>query len=166
MNGENRKDTSSGTVHIDDDKIFWDYKGQNIVRVDVKDVVVIGEYTNSDGPYFDDWFLTFVTRDGQWQSIPWYAENRGELQKYLTQRFQCNFNVSLLTGSFEWNSLVRFPAHLEGKTLFVLFPTEKYKAPKNLFEKILSSMGFGGFDTTKYVLLTDDVKNEVNNACR
>ena len=166
MEKQIHKDTSSGIVRVQDDKIFWEYDNKVILEIDVRHIVVIGEYTNSDGPYFDDWFLTFVTKDGQWQSIPWYADNRDELLKYLSEKFQPDFNISYLTGSFEWKSIVRHPTNLKGKALFKLTPTEKYKEPKTIFDKILSSVGLGGFDTTKYVDLTEEVKNELTNASR
>ena len=66
-------------VRLQGERVFWDYDNKNIFQIDINDIVVIGEYTNSDGPYFDDWFITFVTKDGQWQSIPWYADNIDEL---------------------------------------------------------------------------------------
>jgi len=69
MQGKLHKDNTSGKVRLQDDQIFWDYDNKNILEIDINEIVVIGEYTNSDGPYFDDWFLTLVTKDGQWQSI-------------------------------------------------------------------------------------------------
>jgi len=166
MQRQKDKENTSGKIRIDNDKIFWDYNDKNIFEVATKDIIVIGEYTNADGPYFDDWFITFVTKDRQWQSIPLYADNREFLLDYLCEKFQPDFKEILLTGSFEWNSVVRHPSHLKGKPLFKLTPTENYKAPKTFFDKILSSAGLGGFDTTKYIDLTDEVKNELTNACR
>jgi hypothetical protein len=160
------KDTSSGIVYLQNDKILWDYDNKNVLQIAISEIVVIGEYTNSDGPYFDDWFLTFVTKDGHWQSIPWYADNIDELTSLLCDKFQADLNVSFLTGSTEWASLVRHPTHLKTKPLFKLTPTESFKEPKTFFDKLLSSFGFGDFDTTKYIDLTEEVKNETTNACR
>jgi len=158
------KDTSSGIVRLQDEKIFWDYDNKNVLQININDIVVIGEYTNSDGPYFDDWFLTFVTKDGQWQSIPWYADDIDRLTSFLCDRFQPDLNGSFLTGSTEWASVIRHPIHLKNKTLFKLTPTETFKETKTFFDKLLSSIGFGGFDTTKYVDLTEEVKSELANA--
>ena len=166
MQGQIQKDNTSGRVHIQGNKIFWDVQGKNILHIQINDIVIIGEYTNADGPHFDDWFITFVTKDRQWQSIPLYADNREILLDYLCDKFQPDFKEMLLIGSFEWNSLVRHPKHLRGKPLFKLTPTENYKEPKTFFDKILSSTGLGSFDTTKYIDLTDEVKTELTNACR
>ena len=166
MKQKTHNDTSSGIVRLQNDKILWDYDNKNILQIAINDIVVIGEYTNSDGPYLDDWFLTFVTKDGNWQNIPWYADNIDELTNLLCDKFQSDLNVSFLTGSTEWASVVRHPTHLKNKTLFKVTPTESFKEPKTFFDKLLSSIGFGGFDTTKYVDLTEEVKSEVTNACR
>ncbi len=160
------KDNSSGIVRVENDKLFWKFENKNILEVDMEAVVVIGEYTNSDGPYFDDWFLTFVTKDGQWYSIPWYTDNIDEVTQYLTNRFHQNLSATHLANSTNWKSVIRYPLHLEGKALFTLTPSDNYKAPKTFFDKILSSVGFGGFDTTQNIALTEEVKNEVTNASR
>lgn len=127
---------------------------------------MIGEYTNSDGPYFDDWFITFVTKDRHWQSIPWYADNIDELTQYLSNKFQQDFNVTYLAGSTEWKSIIRYPVHLKGKTLFTLTPSATYKEPKTFLDKILSSVGIGNFDTTHIITLTQEVQNELTYVSR
>ncbi len=166
MQEKTHKGTSSGKVRLQDEKIFWDYDNKNVLQIDITDIIVIGEYTNSDGPYFDDWFLTFVTKDGHWQSIPWYAEDIDALTNLLCDKFQSDLNRSYLTGSTKWASIVRHPTHLKNEILFKLTPTETFKEPKTFFDKIISSIGFGGSDTTKYVDLTDKIRNEVANASR
>lgn len=119
-----------------------------------------------NGPWFDDWFLTFVTKDGNCFNIPWYADNIDKLTKVLCNRFQSDLNVSYLTNSTTRNSIVRYPSNLKGHTLFVLTPSKKHKEPKTFLDKILSSVGLGNFDTTKDVDLTDEVKKELTNASR
>ena len=166
MQRQSKKDNSSGIVRLTGDKVFWDFDNKNIFEVDINDIVVIGEYTNSDGPYFDDWFLTLVTKDGQWHSIPLYADNIDEVTQYLSDKFNQDLNATHLANSTEWKSIVRYPLHLEDTALFTLTPSDNYKKPKSFFDKMLSSVGFGGFDTTQNISLTEEVKNEVANASR
>src|SRR5688500_7999659 len=109
-----RREKESGYACIRNNKICWDFNNQNYAEVDSDKIVVIGEFTNSDGPYLDDWFIAFVTSDGYWQSISWYSENIEEVTKFLSQKFQTDLNISFLTGSAHWKSIVRFPKHLEG----------------------------------------------------
>jgi hypothetical protein len=166
MQEQATKDNYSGTVRIQDGKIFWDVDNKNILELDINEVVVVGEYSNSDGPYFDDLFLTFVTKEQQWHSIPWYADNINEVTQYLSDKFHQDLNETRLANSTEWKSIVRYPLHLEGKALFILTPSDTYKVPKTFIDKIFSSVGFDGFDTTQNIALTEEVKNEVTNASR
>ena len=166
MQGQVKQDNSSGIVRLQDDTVFWDYDNKTIVQLDLNSVVVIGEYTNSDGPYFDDWFLTFVTKDGQWQSIPLYADNMDELIKHLSNKFHQDFTLTQLANSTEWKSVVHYPTHLNGKPLFTLTPSDTYKVPETLLDNVMYSAGFGNFDTTQYITLTDEIKQELTNASR
>jgi hypothetical protein len=156
----------SGIITIEGEMVVWHNIDLVFATFNLSDVVVIGEHTNSNGPWFDDWFINFVTKDGKWFSISWYADNIDELTKILCNRFQSGLDGSFLTGSTKWASVVRHPTHLENKPLFKLTPTENYKEPKTILDKMLYSFGLGNFDTTKELDLTDEVKNELTNACR
>jgi hypothetical protein len=164
MQGQINKEASSGTVRLQGDVIFWDFGNKNISQINVNDIVVVGEYTNSDGPYFDDWFLVFVTQDGQWHAISWYADNIDDTTRYLSEKFHEDLNGSHLANSTEWKSIVRYPTYLKDKPLFILTPSDTYKIPVSFLDKILSSIGFGNFDTTQNISLTEDVKNELTKA--
>jgi hypothetical protein len=166
MQEEIKKENSSGIVRLEGDIVFWDYNNKNILQIDLNEIVVIGEYTNADGPYFDDWFITFVTKEGKWQSIPWYADNIDALTQYLNNKFQQDFTVTYLAGSTEFNSIVHYPLHLKEKTLFAVTPSATYKEPKTLLDKILFSIGLGNFNTTKNINLTEAVQNELKNVSR
>lgn len=157
---------SSGKVTIEGDKVIWHNEDLVFATFKLSDIVVIGEKTNSNGPWFDDWFLTFVAKDGNWFDVPWYADNIDELTKVLCNKFQSDLNLSYLTNSTTWNSVVRHPLNLKGHNLFVLTPSKDYKEPKTFFDKILFSVGLGNFDTTKDIHLTDEVKKELANASR
>lgn len=161
-----RPEQSSGIIAVEGDKVIWHNEDLVFATFNLSDIVIIGEKTNSNGPWFDDWFLTFVTKDGNCFDIPWYADNIDELTKILCDRFQPDLNVSYLTNSTKWNSIVRHPSSLKGNNLFVLTPIKTYKEPKTIFDKILSSVGLGNFDTTKEISLTDEVKKELTNASR
>ena len=158
-----KPEQSSGKVTVEGDKVIWHNEDLVFSKFNLSDIIVIGENTNSNGPWFDDWFLTFVTKDGNWFNIPWYADNIDELTKSLCERFQPDLNVSYLTNSTKWDSIIRHPSSLRGSNLFLLRPIKNYKEPKNFFEKMLSSVGLGHFNTTKEVDLTDDVKKELTN---
>ena len=158
------KNYSSGIVRLQGNRFFWDYENENIFQIDINDIVVIGEYTNSEGPYINDWFLIFITKDGHWQSIPLYANNIDELTQFLGDKFHQDFNETCLANSTEWKSIIRYPIHLIGKTLFTLTPSSTYKEPKTFLDKVQSSVGLGNFDITQNITFTEEVKKELNNA--
>jgi hypothetical protein len=154
-------DYESGTISLKGSTVIWHNDDLVLLQLDLADIIIIGEYTNSNGPWFDDWFLTFVTRDGAWRSIPWYAKNMEELLRVLSVRFHPALENSSLANSTSWKSVVRYPIALEGKELFNKVPSRTYKAPKNWFHKLLYSIGLGGFDLSYDLELTDPVKIEL-----
>lgn len=156
-----RPEVSSGIITIDHKKVTWHNEDLVFASFDLQDVVIIGETTNSNGPWFDDWFLTFVMKDGSWINISWYAENIEELTKILSEIFKSDFTKSCLINSTSWNSIVSHPSHLKGDALFVLVPSKNNKAPKSFFDKLLHLIGFGNFSTAKDTHLTDKVKKEL-----
>jgi hypothetical protein len=163
---DDKKESTSGKVQVTDGKIVWSYQNETVVEIHLNEISVIGEYTNSDGPYFDDWFMVFVTKDGQWKHISWYAENIDDLATVLSEKFQFDFHGSFLTGSTEWASVVIYPLHLKNEPLFTLTLSEQFKEPKTFFQRLQYGIGVGGFDTTKYFHLSDAVKRELTHENR
>ena len=166
MQKKTDKDNTSGIVRISDGHVFWEYKDETLLQIDLNDICVIGEHTNSDGPHFDDYFLVLVTKDGRWATIPWYADNIDELTQYLSKKLQQDINVSYLANSTEWQSFILYPTHLKGQPIFTLTPTDNYKLPKTLFEKAIAAIGLGNFNSDQNIGLTNEVKDELTNACR
>lgn len=161
-----KPEQSSGIITIQHDEITWHSEDVVFVTFNLSNIIVIGEHTNSNGPWFEDWFLDFVSKDGTWFSIPWYAENIDAFTKLVSDKFQTDLSGSYLTGSTKWASIVRYPANLENKPLFKLMPSKKYKEPKTILDKLLYSLGFGNFDTTQNITLTEEVKTELTNTNR
>jgi hypothetical protein len=158
------EDHDSEAVSLKGDKVIWHNHDLVILILDLSDVVVIGEYINSNGPWFDDWFITFVTRDGKWVSIPLYAHNIDELLEVLSIRFHpCLKNVHL-ANSTTWNSIIRYPKKLEGIELFNRVPSKNYKAPKTWFQKLQYSLGFGNFNFDHELELNSVAKVEIAKA--
>jgi hypothetical protein len=100
---------NSGIVTIEGKIVTWHYQELVISKFDLDDVVVIGEYTNSDGPWFDDWFMAFVFKNLEWQHISFYATNIDGLLKVLSERFDQTLVLGTLADSTKWNSVVSYP---------------------------------------------------------
>jgi hypothetical protein len=156
-----KKENPSGIIRLQGAIIFWNYGNKDLVEINTNDILVIGEYTNPDGPYFDDWFLIFVTQNGQWHSIPWYADNMNLLTQYLSNKFNQDFNTTHLAASTEWKSIVRYPIHLTGRALFTLTRSAILEKQKTFLDKIFSSVGIGNFHTASNIALTEEIKKEL-----
>ncbi len=161
LNLDIKKRNTSGTVKINEHKIIWTCDGKVIVEVNADEIIVIGEYTNNDGPILDDWFLVMVTKDANWQSIPMYAENIQAVESFLENKFEAKISSAQLTNSTEWNSRISYPPQLYGQELFRLEKSETFKEPKSIFDKLLCSVGFGNFNTSHNIHLTDVLLNEI-----
>jgi len=87
-----------------------------IWSVEIKDIVLVAEYTTDEGPYFDDYFLVFATKSCAYQST-FYAEGLNTVIETLYERFSMPLRLQL-NGLTHWTSRVIWPAHLEGSNYF------------------------------------------------
>ena len=152
----------SGYACIRNNNICWDFNNENRIQIDSDKIVVIGEYTTAEGPYIDDWFITFVTSDGGWQSITRYAENIQELTKFLSDKFQIDFNISYLTGSAKWKSIVRYPKHLEEQELFEIIPPTKEEINESVWNQIKNTFGLLSGNIKLRSVVQSEIKNQNN----
>jgi hypothetical protein len=150
----------SGEVILLKNIIQWNYKGQVISEFNLNDVSVIGEYTNSDGPLFDDRFLVFVIKNGPWQHISFYARYLDVLSKVVKECFEIDLLKTELANFTHWKSIIRYPHHLKGKELFLLKPEEGYNPPKTWFQRFLFyGLGIGRYKIDNNILLSEVVQS-------
>src|SRR3954452_276863 len=100
----------------------------------IEAIVLIAEYTTNEGPYVDDYFLTFITvEDGQlfYSSCSFYAEGRDAALLEISDRLGSPVELGL-AGSTEWTSRVIWPPSLKGMAYF----TFETIPPKNVFQKL------------------------------
>jgi hypothetical protein len=157
-----KPDESSGIVTLEGDKAIWHNEDLVFATVDLRDAVIIGEYTTASGPWIEDWFLVLVTKDGQWHQVSCYAQGIETLTEYLSRKFNIQLHLGALVNSTSWKTVVVYPLHLNGKQLFELVPAENYNPPKNVIQKFLHyGLGLGKFNTTQEVVLSADVMKEL-----
>jgi hypothetical protein len=113
----------SGNIKLEGDTIVYTLPEPEVWRVSVSDIRVIGEFTNTDGPYADDYFFVFIARD-QWFEASFYAEGRDALLAELGQRLGHKLQTGLCH-STSLASRVLWPARFEGHPLFDLVPEER-----------------------------------------
>jgi hypothetical protein len=101
--------------------VYFDDDQNELWRIGIADLVVVGEYTNAGGPWSDDWFLIFGHRQQgqmQFREVPVPLE----IEEVLTElgKMRSGDPIQLqLVGSTEWNSRVLFPDTLVGKPFFI-----------------------------------------------
>ena len=104
-------------------------------------VAVVAEYTTDEGPFLEDYFAAFVTRDGEPYVVPHGA---------MTEAFMAAITSSLafamtypLVWSTTWASSIIWPKELAGKELWVTTPVR----PSSLIGRIAWFIGIKRFST-------------------
>jgi len=83
----------------------------------VRQLAVVGEYTNQSGPWADDWFMVFVCRDSsQFFLAPAYANGIDSVRERLGKTLGAPLPATLANCA-EFNSVVLWPSSLAGSTL-------------------------------------------------
>src|SRR5258707_4832025 len=100
--------------------------------VPIADVRLIGEYTNSDGPYVDDYFIVFLTApENGWHEASFYAKGRDETLAALSKRIGAPLECELCD-STHYKTRIMWPVHLKDQELMeVLLPKKQ-----SLWQKI------------------------------
>lgn len=151
----------SGTVTWSGSNIEWQNPDGPDVIINLDEVVVIGEYTTDAGAFFDDWFLVFVYKTGDWDSIPVYAEGIDALKQYMSALYDADLSTSFLANSTEWRSYIRYPQGLEGKPLFKFQAPKGYTQPTTFIHKLKSALGLGVYGKSWAFDLTDEVQSKL-----
>ncbi len=125
----------SGQIELDGNVIRYTsatYSGWTI-RVD--DIRIIGEATNQNGPFADDYFLCFATGPEMWHEASFYAASRDPFLAALESRLGVTFQLNL-TSSADFASRILWPLELADKPMF------KYEdvPPKTIVGRLLGSM--------------------------
>jgi hypothetical protein len=150
MKTDKKQEENSGRTYIKDETIIWDSDGGLVSQISIKNIKVIGEYTTSAGPMFDDWYFVFITDPSSITQISAYASGIQEMLGQLGQRLNSDLSGQL-ANSADWKTNVLWPTNLRGLGLFTLTERE----PNGTWEKIKSKIGVSD---NKEVKLTDNLK--------
>lgn len=87
------------------------------------EVRLIGEYTNENGPWLDDYFLVFLaSSDGAWNQASFYATGRDEVLAELGQVLGTKLDLGLCN-SANFKSRIIWPPNLAGKKFVEAVPS-------------------------------------------
>lgn len=103
------------SVKLQDHVIHLIDRVDGLQLIPVSDIVVLGESTNTEGPDFDDWFLSVATRD-TWFDIPVTSNGFDSFLKELGATLR--FVPELSLGGPTCNSRILWPSDLESQEMF------------------------------------------------
>jgi hypothetical protein len=89
-------------------------------RIPIAAILLIGEYTNDEGPQRDDYFIDFWSfeEDTFYHSkVTFYAAGRDVAFLALAKHLKADLNFGLI-GSTEWASRIMWPPELAGRPYF------------------------------------------------
>lgn len=113
-----RKADESGTLSFDGSNISYTSRYYGTFFIPLREVAVIGEVTNQDGPGIDDWFLLFVLRSGGgWFEASMYAEGSDCFREQLSVVLGVSMHGSLYA-STDFASRIIWPVALADRPLF------------------------------------------------
>jgi hypothetical protein len=124
---------SPGFIRLEGDTIVYSVSEEDVWRLVVGELRVLGEYTNDHGPWGDDYFFVFVTdHSAQWLEASFYADGQREFIAALSARLGHALRPGL-SNSTDLKSRILWPELLEGKELFDFVPEAR---AKNLVGKL------------------------------
>lgn len=107
----------SGHILLDGDVIRYRSTVYGDWGLPVSDVRIIGEATNQNGPFADDYFFCFASGPGMWLEASFYAEGRDEFLRVLGAKLGSPL-VPGLCNSTDFASRVLWPPSLAGEPMF------------------------------------------------
>ena len=109
--------SESGRILLDGDVIRYRSTVYGDWNLLVPDERVIGEATNQNGPFADDYFFCFATGPEMWREASFYAEGRDEFLRTLGAKLG-NPLEAALCNSADFASRVLWPQSLAGEPMF------------------------------------------------
>ncbi len=151
---EAKPNPKSGVLMIDGPTLSYESPDYGAWQIPITEIVAFGEYSTDNGPYIDDWFMVFVTRDFNWLEASNYCDGRDAVREALAQHWNVESLHGGLTFSTEFNSRCIWPAGIAGKPLF-----DYVERPQSIWQKI-KSFGIGLIDKD----LTAEVRTHLQAA--
>lgn len=127
----------SGQIEFDRDVIRYSSKTYPSWTIRLGDVRLIGEATNQDGPFADDYFLCFATNSERWYEASFYAENRDDFLATLGARLGTEFRLEL-SFSTDFSSRILWPVEYADQPMFDF----RDIPPQTVFGRFLNFLGF------------------------
>jgi hypothetical protein len=93
----------------------------------ISEITIIGEYTNEDGPFADDYFIAFLTdAEPGWLEASFYGEGRDSMLEELSRVLGSDLSCGL-AHSTTFTSRILWPEHKKSRELFELLPEGRFR---------------------------------------
>jgi hypothetical protein len=124
----------SGELSYSDDLLTYRSAVRNWT-LPISAIRLIGEYTNSDGPFVDDYFFVFLTApENGWHEASFYAKGREEALRHLAIHIGAPIE-SGLCHSTDYCTRIIWPCDLKDQPLMDIIAPEK----QNLWQRLIDS---------------------------
>ena len=115
---ETKPNPKSGVLSIDGPTLSYASPDYGNWQISISEIIAFGEYTTDNGPYIDDWFMVFVTRDFNWVEASNYCAGADDVRTALAQRWGVESLYGKLWGHTDFASRVIWPTELADQPLF------------------------------------------------
>ena len=151
---EAKPNPKSGVLMIDGPTLSYESPDYGAWQIPITEIVAFGEYSTDNGPYIDDWFMVFVTRDFNWVEASNYCAGSDTVRDALADRWGVESLYGKLWGHTDFASRVIWPLALANQPLF-----EFVQRKQSSWQKI-KSFGIGLIDKD----LTTEVQTHLKAA--
>ncbi|WP_316772338.1 hypothetical protein [Pedobacter frigiditerrae] len=120
-----------GQIELIGSSVVRTVNGQTVFEIPISEIKAIGEFTTSNGPFLDDWFLTLITKN-EWHEIPMDVIGVDEFFLNLGEVLGVKLEYQL-TNSTIWKTRIMYPESLKERELYNMVK----KRSKNFFKRFL-----------------------------
>ena len=148
----NTKEQPQSRVYLESRHIILVNSDEKIARIAVDEIKLIGEYTNAEGPFVDDWLIVFMTSPTDWKQISHYTPGVLEMLQELSQLLDAEI-VGSLSWSTSWRTNIIWPPSVAGVEMWDVYT----KVPETLWQKLKATLGMGSDETLVLTQAADSV---------
>ena len=136
------KSQNKSCVCLENRHIILIRQDEELIRIPVDNIKLIGEYTTGNGPLIDDWFIVFMTSPTDWKQISEYTPGMQEMLQELGQLLGAQIVCSLFS-STSWKTSLIWPPSIAEMEMWDVHT----KPPETLWQKLRATLGMGNDQT-------------------
>lgn len=160
MGSSSQKDAAR--LRLEGEVIVYESRVHMSWRIEVRDLKLLGECTDQNGPFTDDYWLIFVTSPHMWLGASFYSEGRDELLGALSEHLNLELELKLMA-SVDFASRILWPAQLAGTPLFQYSPGQPSKGVLQKMRQWVLPSVFQTYTPEVLAFLASEEESEAQN---